>query len=737
MKLFQVSFLVVFTVYNLIKITNGNLKTPLYIGGLFPHDYDGFYGGLLQYAERAIEHVNNSTAVLDDYELKMVWRPIMKDGIENIGLALHSVFDFVYRGPQIVYIWGPTYSHTVYDVNRLTTYYNIPQETLSWIQLLENDNVTILSVSTLKSDNARDVVRILKSFDTRITLFGSYPKEAANLMCAAYKQGMYGPRYVYIMPGWYHKKWWKETPTNCTVDQMDIITKGYIGVDALPVTDHLERINFTGKPPTKEEMNFYRDFRASILESDYNTYVEYSYDIIWSIALALNSADNILCLSKGGKRIHEFTYNDSDIAKLVWEETRKLVVHGMTGIILFDKNAVRQSPVVIEQLQNGNQVKVCTYDKFTDEMICTDQFTWEGDTPPVDGVTHLQNILTLSDVYIWVIYSLTTIEVLMAIGLIGMSIVYRNNRVMKLSSAMVTIFIPIGCLILSISVFLFGVDLSRVSPGMVTFVCLTREVFIWIGLSLGFGALFAKTYRIHIIFNSALRKMKTTKHLRDGKLIFFILTLVTLDGALLVVRLLVDTTSLEAVLLEPSMDLSHPPQEIMITPVVKLCSSKYQLYFLLVVLIIKSILFLSGTCLAWKTRTVHVSELNESQYIALSVYVTVVTSVIATPVVVVMQTNVNVVFVVVGGAILMANATVMSLVYVPKILLIHREQKHPGKYDKQTFLFCTAKGDEPNRKVIQDLSDELKTNRKFLQKVKLILRSMESVADDLEDRKNT
>ncbi|XP_077992221.1 gamma-aminobutyric acid type B receptor subunit 2-like [Glandiceps talaboti] len=706
---------------------------------------------------------------------------------ENIGLALNALYNFVYKGSRIVYMWGPVFSTTSFDLCRLGPYYNIPEITMAlserlfnkaiynytlqiypdilpeaqraivryfgwkkvsvviqdgeskWhlamltlIRLLEDDNVTVLSVSSLKSDNADDVIRVLKSFDTRITFLGLHKPASANLLCAAYKQGMYGPKYVYIMPGWYYTHWWRKAPTDCTPEEMDNVTKGYIGLDPFPVTDNVEIVNFTGKPPNEEEMNFYKAFRASILES--YSYNAYSYDMIWTIALALNSADNILRHSKNGKRIHEFMYNDSDIAHLVWEETRTLVVHGMTGRISFGENGLRYAPNAIEQLQDETEVTVCSYDILADEMSCNYgpvDFKWAGGTPPVDGVTYVENILTLSDVYIWVIYSLTTIEVLMAIGLIGMSIVYRNNRVMRISSAMVTIFIPIGCLFLNLGVVLFGVDLSSVPLVMMPVICQVREGCIWIGLSLGFGALFAKTYRVHVIFNTALRKMKTVKNLEDGKLILFILLLVAVDVAILVARLVVDTTSLESFSLESSMDLSKPPLEIMTTQVAKLCSSEYQLYFFLAVLVYKSILFMFGTLLAWKTRSVEVSELNDSPYIALSVYLTVVTCIIATPVGIVMQTNVNAVFLVVGGAILIVNATVLSLVYVPKIIVMSKEQTLSKSSTKRNFLAGDFKGSDSTRerKAKQELSDKIQTNQEMLKKMKLALSSTQLVAD--------
>ncbi len=45
--------------------------------------------------------------------------------------------------------------------------------------------------------------------------------------------GMYGPRYVWMLVGWYKERWWEVEDTRCTVDQLTQATEGYFAVDTL------------------------------------------------------------------------------------------------------------------------------------------------------------------------------------------------------------------------------------------------------------------------------------------------------------------------------------------------------------------------------------------------------------------------------------------------------------------------------------------------------------------------
>ena len=48
----------------------------------------------------------------------------------------------------------------------------------------------------------------------------------------AYGQGMYGPRYVWLIESWNSLDWWRNvTWSGCTVDQMYQVVQHYVGAN--------------------------------------------------------------------------------------------------------------------------------------------------------------------------------------------------------------------------------------------------------------------------------------------------------------------------------------------------------------------------------------------------------------------------------------------------------------------------------------------------------------------------
>ena len=52
-----------------------------------------------------------------------------------------------------------------------------------------------------------------------------------QLQC--YKLGMYGPRYVWMLVGWYKSHWWEVQDTACTIEELTLAVEGYFSVDTL------------------------------------------------------------------------------------------------------------------------------------------------------------------------------------------------------------------------------------------------------------------------------------------------------------------------------------------------------------------------------------------------------------------------------------------------------------------------------------------------------------------------
>ncbi len=44
---------------------------------------------------------------------------------------------------------------------------------------------------------------------------------------------MYGPRYVWMLVGWYKSHWWETEDTQCTIEELRQAVEGYFSVDTL------------------------------------------------------------------------------------------------------------------------------------------------------------------------------------------------------------------------------------------------------------------------------------------------------------------------------------------------------------------------------------------------------------------------------------------------------------------------------------------------------------------------
>ena len=65
-----------------------------------------------------------------------------------------------------------------------------------------------------------------------------YPPSPISLQ--AYRSGLYGARYAWLIPGWYNKDWWKlrseEESLACTETEMNDAVQGYIACDSVRIS---------------------------------------------------------------------------------------------------------------------------------------------------------------------------------------------------------------------------------------------------------------------------------------------------------------------------------------------------------------------------------------------------------------------------------------------------------------------------------------------------------------------
>ncbi|XP_072030704.1 gamma-aminobutyric acid type B receptor subunit 1-like [Amphiura filiformis] len=101
--------------------TSSSARKPLYLGGYFTLGgiWDG--SGILPAVEMALDHINDRTDVLAEYELRMIWNDTQCES----GLGTRMLFDQIFHEPQKILILGPPCSTDAQAVADAAHYWNL------------------------------------------------------------------------------------------------------------------------------------------------------------------------------------------------------------------------------------------------------------------------------------------------------------------------------------------------------------------------------------------------------------------------------------------------------------------------------------------------------------------------------------------------------------------------------------------------------------------------------------
>ncbi|XP_071477852.1 gamma-aminobutyric acid type B receptor subunit 2-like [Diadema antillarum] len=789
-----------------VSSTTGSVrKTPIYIGAFFPFEGEEAFADLPDTVQTAIDHVNELPGFLDNYQLRMRWN--WTNG--SPAAALQILNDFVTTGPPIVMVWGPFLSGVATVLNEVVPQYNLVQVTMAssstlkdrahypltvqttvdedvynparvafvramgWKRvaaifedteyfrentkqltlLLHQADITVLATEAVTELDSVDVqIESLKRHDARIIFAGFLPNEAAVIFCKAFRLNLYGPKIVWIVPGWYHEDWWKVTDPEvipCSSEDLKEVLQYHIGFDGDQLVPAVDLINFNGLKPLPHHLEYLQTVRAM---KD-NGRVIYAYDSLITLALILNAS--VVELEQRDARrpgddeglgsrnlLEDFSYDDAAMSEILLKNAHKVSFTGLTDKVEIAEEGVRNSLIYVEQFVGNTTMRVKAYSHWEGSLTPLENrsLRWAGGYTPVDGVTVRMVPETVSTTVRYVFYALSGCGAVLALLFLSLNIHFREYRSIKISSPTLNNLIIVGCLILYSSVIIPGLDSTSFDDRRLIVLCNVHTGLISIGISLALGSLFGKTYRIHAIFTKAVKKLQKID-LPDSKLITCVCSLVLADLAILTMRVFLDEFYVSSHALEPKLDETDPEKEIYNVATVRRCASTNHIYFRVVLYGIKGILLMFGIFLAWETRDVTVTDLNDSHYIALSVYTVAVTMAVAVPTLTMFVYRVDLSFIIFSCAILVANTVVLCLVFVPKVwpllrnVSVDRTASVPMSHrrsstvrldrggtarDTNTFHFQSA--DEG----IQKLSLELEQKRRLLKSLSEELQRLDS-----------
>ncbi|XP_033634270.1 gamma-aminobutyric acid type B receptor subunit 2-like [Asterias rubens] len=481
---------------------------------------------------------------------------------------------------------------------------------------------------------------------------------------------MYGPNYVWILTG-YVSSSWQSSPegVHCSSEELRIASEGYFKVGFI-MYGLSQDVGRCGKTPEefRQEISPLVGYNITV---DDQSFGALGYDGMWALALAMHGAQDVLL-----NGLDSYPYGDIDYARTVTNQLRSLDFDGMSGPVRFANGRDRLGKQRLLQNIGGKDVPIGTYESIADKLVLSvpvDKLWYDngGKPPPDSDITLTVSFLQATPIGILVgISILASLGLLLDFAFIGFNIIKRKHKQIKMSSPRVNNIIAMGFMLAYLCVVLIGIDRSMVGEGALLHVCRMRSWLFVIAFTLSFGGMFTKMWRIYsiVIANKTKRKV-----IKDRYLFGIIAVLLLVDFAILLPWQIIDPIHIEEIQVpipQTAEDIANHEQHQL---VYVNCTSNNNTIWILILLIYKAFVVVFGAFLAWSTRNINVPGLNDSYYVGLSIYNTVICCVVAVPLSFLAVSSIGVTFALVSGFLLFCITASVCMLFFPKIIAVYRK----------------------------------------------------------------
>ncbi|XP_076644578.1 gamma-aminobutyric acid type B receptor subunit 2 [Halictus rubicundus] len=742
----------------------GVKRRDVYIAGFFPygnHVPESHIGrGVMPSVKLAVDHINEHPSVLRNYRLHMWWN----DTECNAAVGVKAFFDMMHSGPHKVMLFGAACTHVTDPIAKASKHWRLTQLSYADTHPMFTSNSFPNFFRVVPSENAFNAPRVallihfnwtrvgtiyqnepryalahnrlvadlddskmevvetqsfatevssalekLKEKDVRIILGNFNEDWARRIFCEAYRFGMFGRKYQWVIMGTYAEEWWLRSDGDCAPSELSEALHGAILTDLLPLTsEERGRDTYTVAGITPDQYRVEYDSRRG---TEYSRFHGYTYDGIWAVALAIQHVARRIRHYRRNQTISDFRYRDSLWEKLFLEALRNTSFEGVTGPVRFYDNE-RKAYILLKQFQSGNEVKVGEYDAVNDVLNLTrgQPLVWRGRSPPKDRTLHLIEHSTVNITIYAVLASAASVGIVMAAIFLAINIRYRNQRYIKMSSPHLNNLIIVGCMLTYSSVIFLGLDSQLSSVTAFPYICTARAWLLMAGFSLAFGSMFSKTWRVHSIFTDVKLNKKVIK---DYQLFMVVGVLLVIDLGIMTTWQVADPFYRETKQMEP---YPHPSSEdIIIIPENEYCQSNRMTVYLGCIYAYKGLLMIFGAFLAWETRHVSIPALNDSKYVGMSVYNVVIMCVTGAAISFVLADKQDAMFVMLSVFIIFCSTATLCLVFVPKLIELRRNPQ--GAIDKRMRATLRPMSKTRRDSSMSELEERLKeatlANQKF------------------------
>ena len=337
-----------------------------------------------------------------------------------------------------------------------------------------------------------------------ITVFAG-PELTRRIMCLAYYEEMMYPAYQWILFGREISEFVENGATefdydgrryNCSAEVMlNTVLRGHLLVNYKLSRSDRNITTFSGIS-YDQYLQLYQKRLDQMKPDSYfnvsvNIFATLAFDGVWALATALN---------RSGLNLSDYQFGNPSETDMIREHMYQLDFQGVSGPVKFDRHTgFINRPANIFQVFNANEKLVASVNGTGDlqelnfARIISDTFESASTVvlPPVAAL--------------FIVLTLTLFGLIFAAHMA--TIIYRSNHSLKASSVKLNHLIYIGCYIFICGTLLyeFYKAIPQVTDKVAGNIC--HSLWSWllpIGITLIFGTIIARTWRLYQIFTNYL-----------------------------------------------------------------------------------------------------------------------------------------------------------------------------------------------------------------------------------------
>ncbi|KAM7407236.1 hypothetical protein PAMA_003119 [Pampus argenteus] len=341
---------------------------------------------------------------------------------------------------------------------------------------------------------------------------------------------------------------------------------------------------------------------------------------------------------------------------------------------------------------------------------------------------------SLSPVLCAVVWMLLSCGILLAFCFLLFTLRFKNNRIVKMSSPNLNVLTLFGSVLTYSSGFLFAIDEQSHSQGEGSTAVLQARVWtLCVGSTLVFGPILGKTWRLYRVFTQRVPDKRVI--IRDIQLMGMVALLIVVDLLVLTAWNLSDpircSRSVSAVIKVVEKDVSYLLSQL------DSCSSVYSDLWVIIIAVHKGCLLLYGTYLAGLTSNVSHPPVNQSPTIITGVTLVTLTSTVAVPVSIFLQSWPNLVYSTVAGAIFICTLATNCMLFVPQLTQWRQFEEDQNNPSQMAKYFSSPSKSQPSvysQEEIYYLLGENTTMKKLLNEKNTVIDSLQEQVNNAKDK---